>query len=286
MVDLIPIARPTWTIRNYASPMKFKPEVEIDFTAVSQMSVRQVVQALPVLAAELADLAKDGAKISEPAFLYSFLHRSVAFAKENRAGTAANSNRLVNFRSKITIDMDAASELTRRELTGAIPSLATELADLLNGGAKPYQPAYLYGWLARSVAAAKKSRSKHKSVSTDAGSLAEEFANPHELPEGARKTIVVNAYERDPTARNRCIQKWGAVCSACGFDFAHRYGELGDGFIHVHHLVPLSSIAAEYQLNPERDLRPVCPNCHAMLHRHNPPLTIEQLAEVLRSHTS
>lgn len=111
--------------------------------------------------------------------------------------------------------------------------------------------------------------------------LPEEIISPGNLVEGARTTITINAYERSPTARKRCIERWGLACVACGLDFGLKFGALGEGFIHVHHLVPLSSIGSEYKLNPEQDLRPVCPNCHAMLHRQTPPLTIEQLAAIL-----
>jgi predicted HNH restriction endonuclease len=45
----------------------------------------------------------------------------------------------------------------------------------------------------------------------------------------------------------------------------------------VHHLRPLSGIAEEYEIDPVEDLRPVCPNCHAMLHRKTPPYTIDEL---------
>ena len=50
-------------------------------------------------------------------------------------------------------------------------------------------------------------------------------------------------------------------------DFENMYGELGKGFIHVHHIVPISMIGKEYKIDPIKDLVPVCPNCHAMLHR-------------------
>jgi 5-methylcytosine-specific restriction protein A len=99
------------------------------------------------------------------------------------------------------------------------------------------------------------------------------------VSEGAKRTIQVNVYERDPNARRKCIAKWGLKCSVCSFDFAKQYGELGDGFIHVHHLKPLGEIGEQYQLNPIADLRPVCPNCHAMLHRKKPALSIEELIE-------
>lgn len=100
--------------------------------------------------------------------------------------------------------------------------------------------------------------------------------------EGARRQVSVNAYERDSSARLICLAKWGHACSACEFNFERAYGEIGKGFIHVHHLTPLSSIREEYALVPERDLRPVCPNCHAMLHRRDPPLSIEQLREIIK----
>lgn len=102
-----------------------------------------------------------------------------------------------------------------------------------------------------------------------------------EVFEGARRTITVNVFERDPSARLRCIARWSCICSACGFDFAQVYGELGKGFIHVHHLRPLAEIGEQYALNPEEDLRPVCPNCHAMLHRVRPAMGIEDLQKLL-----
>ncbi|NQW48536.1 MAG: HNH endonuclease [Planctomycetes bacterium] len=100
--------------------------------------------------------------------------------------------------------------------------------------------------------------------------------------EGARKSVRVNAAERNLRARRACIASHGHVCSVCGLDFGQRYGEVGVGFIHVHHVKPLSLTDTEYTVDPVNDLRPVCPNCHAMLHRTEPVLTIEQLRERLR----
>jgi hypothetical protein len=97
------------------------------------------------------------------------------------------------------------------------------------------------------------------------------------LYEGGVCQVLVNAYERNATARRQCIEHYGANCSVCGFDFRAVFGEIGDGFIHVHHLRRLAEIRAEYQVDPIRDLRPVCPNCHAMLHRRDPPFAIEEL---------
>lgn len=102
------------------------------------------------------------------------------------------------------------------------------------------------------------------------------------LQEGIKKTVVVNTYERNPIARQKCIEHWKPICSVCSFDFEKIYGDIGKGFIHVHHLVPLSHIGRTYQINPIEDLRPVCPNCHAMLHKKTPPFSIEELQTLLK----
>ncbi|RZB37140.1 MAG: 5-methylcytosine-specific restriction enzyme A [Desulfobacteraceae bacterium Eth-SRB2] len=97
------------------------------------------------------------------------------------------------------------------------------------------------------------------------------------VTEGAKKTVTVNKYERDLGARNKCIEKYGVTCFACGFDFEEVYGERGAGFIHVHHIKPLGEIGSEYSLNPTKDLVPLCPNCHAIVHRKTPALSIKEL---------
>jgi 5-methylcytosine-specific restriction protein A len=95
--------------------------------------------------------------------------------------------------------------------------------------------------------------------------------------EGARKQVRVNAFERNTRARKACVNHYGCRCVVCGISFEEKYGEIGKGFIHVHHLKPLSLTVTEYQLDPVADMRPVCPNCHAMLHRSNTVLSIEEL---------
>ena len=87
--------------------------------------------------------------------------------------------------------------------------------------------------------------------------------------EGSVTSVLVNKYERNRIARQKCIEHYGNEyrCIVCGMNFREKYGEVGKQFIHVHHLVPLNEIGEEYVINPEKDLIPVCPNCHAMLHR-------------------
>lgn len=101
------------------------------------------------------------------------------------------------------------------------------------------------------------------------------------LYEGALVTVKANKYERNQKARRECVAKKGYQCLVCGRDFEATYGEIGKNFIHVHHLTPISTIGMEYELNVDTDLVPVCPNCHYMLHRKDPPYTIEELKDIL-----
>ena len=104
-----------------------------------------------------------------------------------------------------------------------------------------------------------------------------------QLTEGNLKTIAVNAFERNPVARRQCLEHYGVSCQCCNFNFYNIYGELGQNYIHVHHIIPLAKIRKNYQVDPTKDLIPLCANCHAMIHRRNPPLSIEELKEIIKS---
>ncbi len=116
------------------------------------------------------------------------------------------------------------------------------------------------------------------------------YSNPDELPsdqkysEGATKQVVVNAFERSAAARSRCIAHYGTACVVCGFDFGQVYGAVAEGHIHVHHLNPLSAIHDEYQVDPIRDLRPVCANCHSVIHLGGNLRSIEDVRALLPKH--
>lgn len=100
--------------------------------------------------------------------------------------------------------------------------------------------------------------------------------------EGSSKQITVNRYERSPLNRKLCLSIHGYRCKICGFDFVEQYGDLGREFIHVHHITPVSEIGDDYLIIPEKDLIPVCPNCHAMLHRKNPPYDPSVLSNIVQ----
>jgi 5-methylcytosine-specific restriction protein A len=85
--------------------------------------------------------------------------------------------------------------------------------------------------------------------------------------EGATHQVLVNKYERSSIARQRCIEYNGHCCFVCNIDFEKIYGKIGKNFIHIHHIVPLNEIGEKYVVDYKKDLIPVCPNCHAMLHR-------------------
>lgn len=112
--------------------------------------------------------------------------------------------------------------------------------------------------------------------------IPEQVEVTEDLPEGATRKVRINAYERNREARRRCIEHYGPSCSVCGFNFSEVYGERGEGYIHVHHLLPLSKIGKKYRVNPIKDLRPVCPNCHSMLHWRGALLPLGELRALIR----
>lgn len=111
----------------------------------------------------------------------------------------------------------------------------------------------------------------------------EVFKDFDEYWEGDTSEVFITKHERNIEARNRCIKSKGCKCFVCGFDFEKVYGDLGKGFIHIHHINPISTKDRLYVINVENDLVPVCPNCHAMLHRRKDRLlSIEELKQIIQ----
>lgn len=113
--------------------------------------------------------------------------------------------------------------------------------------------------------------------------MPDELSFSDQYPEGTVAKVQVNNFERNPKARQECLDRYGLTCSICGFNFEKVFGSIGKGFIHVHHIKPLSKIKKEYMVDPIKDLIPICPNCHSMIHKSNPPYTVEKLKTIIQS---
>ena len=110
------------------------------------------------------------------------------------------------------------------------------------------------------------------------GGLEREAIN---FTEGAIVQQTVDRRERNPQARQACIERYGCKCLVCGFDFESIYGNVGSGYIEVHHLKPISQTDDEHEVTAD-DLVPLCANCHAMAHRRSPkPFTPDELKEMM-----
>jgi hypothetical protein len=110
------------------------------------------------------------------------------------------------------------------------------------------------------------------------------------ISEGRRKTINTQVYERSKLLRDKAIELYTRngriVCEACGFDFYTQYGEIGQGYIEIHHKKPIfqyeGSDFSKLITAALRNLIPLCSNCHRMAHRRkDKPFTIQELKELL-----
>ncbi len=100
--------------------------------------------------------------------------------------------------------------------------------------------------------------------------------------EGEQVETNIKAYMRNRQARMRCLEIHGYKCQICGLSFEETYGKIGKSYIQVHHLRPLAEGKKPTCVDPAVDLKPVCANCHAMLHRRTPPLGIKELIEGMK----
>ena len=103
------------------------------------------------------------------------------------------------------------------------------------------------------------------------------------FPEGAKLRVEVNKYERDRRNRSAALAIHGHRCLACGFSFEKKYGLIAEGYIEVHHTTPVSKLGDDYVIDPRNDLIPLCSNCHSVVHRRIPPLTLEEIVTIIES---
>jgi len=112
---------------------------------------------------------------------------------------------------------------------------------------------------------------------------ADEIPASVRLIEGATSRVVVNRFERNREGRSVCLKAHGFSCKVCGIILEATYGPVGKEAIHVHHLVPISRMRKKYRLNPKKHLVPICPNCHYIVHRREPPFTLIQVRRMLKA---
>lgn len=129
---------------------------------------------------------------------------------------------------------------------------------------------------------------KETNLQTDSNDVLYEVLDDNTMEsEGKRVVYFTLRYERNPKNRREAIKIHGLRCKVCGFDFQEKYGDLGQSFIEIHHIKPLSSIGEEVKINPETDLRPVCSNCHQMIHRRRGKVySIEELKAIVKNNTN
>jgi 5-methylcytosine-specific restriction enzyme A len=112
-------------------------------------------------------------------------------------------------------------------------------------------------------------------------SLSGEFESTRK--EGTKKLRYTTYYERNPFNREKAVDFHGLNCMACGFNYYANYGAIGHGFIHVHHIKPVSELDEAVIIDPQKDLVVVCANCHAMIHRDKKhTLSVEELKSNLK----
>jgi 5-methylcytosine-specific restriction protein A len=105
--------------------------------------------------------------------------------------------------------------------------------------------------------------------------------NSREVLEGEKSTVLQNKYERSRFNRAMCLRAHGFNCMACGDKLSNKYGVVAQELVHVHHITPVSTLGGATVVDPIRDLVPLCPNCHNVIHRRNPPFSIEELKAII-----
>jgi len=120
--------------------------------------------------------------------------------------------------------------------------------------------------------------------------LAQEFgmqSSSKAFREGRVRLVLHKLRERDQSLVRDAKRIWfdemkGDVrCYTCDFSFFEHYGELGRGFIEAHHIVPLNQLDGESE-HTVSDLAPLCANCHRMIHRCNPMISVDEFKSLFK----
>ena len=88
--------------------------------------------------------------------------------------------------------------------------------------------------------------------------------------------------QRNRQARQQCLEASGYKCYICGFDFEKTYGEIGKGFLEVHHKRPISTYDEEHEI-PQSELVALCSNCHSIVHRRKEAMDVDELKNIVQN---
>ena len=117
--------------------------------------------------------------------------------------------------------------------------------------------------------------------------LSEEFgadASAASFVEGKERLRIHLSRERNKhlvaLAKELWLRNGELKCSICSFSFSETYGAAGERYIEAHHTTPVSELSEDTIVRPS-DLAPVCSNCHGIIHRHQPWLTIAQMQAIV-----
>ena len=103
--------------------------------------------------------------------------------------------------------------------------------------------------------------------------------------EGAVRDVSMQSYERSASARLACLDHYGYDCVVCGNNLRRLYRGLHVELIHVHHEQPFAQGEGQRETDPLRDLKPVCPNCHGVIHSRSPAYSIDDVRRMLHDAT-
>jgi predicted HNH restriction endonuclease len=111
--------------------------------------------------------------------------------------------------------------------------------------------------------------------------------------EGKKKLYIHFVKERNRTLIIDAKKYWsglkknkeGITCEVCSFNFSKMYGRFGDGYIEAHHMSPISELNADTETKIQ-DLIPLCANCHRMIHKQQPWLSVDELKKMVISNST
>ena len=110
------------------------------------------------------------------------------------------------------------------------------------------------------------------------------------FPEGKKKLRLHIYKERNSKVIREAKERFKSenngklFCEVCDFDYSKKYGELGEGYIEGHHIIPVSELEENSRTRVE-DIVLVCADCHRMLHRKRPWLSKDELKNILLSNS-